>query len=361
MKLRRKCRVRSLAALAVFWLLAQSAILAQVTLKVAPGSAVAGGADSLNISLTSGPGGAPVAVQWTLNYSNSDLTGISLQAGPAATSTGKSLSCAPSAGSVRCIIWGMNTNIIPNGAIATANFIVSRQAAASSALQITESLAASAIGSGIAVTGSGATLTIIHADAVTKLACSPASLVTGTTAACTVTLAAAASTATSVSLGLAANSANVTVPSSVTVPAGATSAAFTLKAGTVNAAATAIVVASLNGSSASFLLSLLPPVPAIHALVCTPATVLTPGTSTCTVTLTQPASSTGANVALKLGTPVAAITMPSSITVAAWSSSASFSVKAAAVSTATTTSVIVSLNGTSKSFSLTLALPFGGG
>ena len=106
MKLRRRCQLQSLATTVVFCLLTQGAILAQVTVKVASGSAIAGAAASLNISLTSSSGTAPAAVEWTLDYSSSDLTGMTLAAGSAATSAGKSLSCTSTTGSARCIVSG---------------------------------------------------------------------------------------------------------------------------------------------------------------------------------------------------------------------------------------------------------------
>ena len=129
--------------------------LAQVRVSVASGSAVAGGAASLNISLTSGTGGAPAAVEWILNYSANDLSGLTLQAGPSATAARKSLSCGTNSGSIHCVISGVDAATVANGVIATAKFTVSSKAAASSALQITGAKAATPAAASLAAVGSG--------------------------------------------------------------------------------------------------------------------------------------------------------------------------------------------------------------
>jgi trimeric autotransporter adhesin len=331
--------------------------LAQVSVNIASSSASAGGFASVNISLNSSPGIAPVVIEWTLNYSSSDLLGMNLQAATAATSADKELSCASSTGSVTCIVWAMNENVIANGVLATANFRVSSQAAASSALKITGTRAVTAAAANLGATGSQATLTVT--PGVLKLACSPAPVITPGTSTCAVTLTSAAPTATIVPLGLGTTSASVSMPSSLTVAGGATIASFTVQASAVTAATTAVVVASLNGSSASFSLGLTPL--SAQALFCTPSTIVTPGTSTCTVILSGLAPSGGAKVTLKMGSPLPAITMPASVTVAAGTKSATFTVQAATVATTSTTSIIATLNGTSKSLSMTIGAPFGGG
>src|ERR1700674_2406369 len=136
--LRSKCALRSLGAATLLSLLANTPGVAQVTVAVSPGSATEGAPASLDISVTSTSGTKPAALEWTLAYSRNDLIDMRLQAGPAATSAGKSLSCGSAAGSVRCVVWGMNTNAISGGTIATASFNVASHAASASALQITE-------------------------------------------------------------------------------------------------------------------------------------------------------------------------------------------------------------------------------
>src|SRR5579863_2952457 len=88
----------------------------------------------------------------------------------------------------------------------------------------------------------------------------------------------------------------------------------------------------------------------ISSLACNPLTVVTPGNSNCTVTLSA-ASSTAVTVAVSGGSPLSA---PASVIVAANAASASFTVSAASVSASQTAGVTVSLNGSSASNSLTL-------
>src|SRR5205814_1542505 len=76
--------------------------------------------------------------------------------------------------------------------------------------------------------------------------------------------------------------------------------------------------------------------------------------SACTVSLSGAAPSGGTIVGLKLGTAVAGMTLPASVTVPAGSTTAGFSVTAPAVTLPVTTSVVATLNGLSKSAPLTL-------
>ena len=351
--------ISRLAGAAFILWAAQIPALAQLSLNIGSLLITPGKPASVNISMNSSSGTLPSVVQWTLNYSSTNLAGMSLQPGSAAVSAGKTLSCASRTGSVSCVVWGINQNTVPNGVVATANFNVSPTASSSTTLQVTNAAAASAGTSLITATGSTATLTLLSSQ-VSKLACSPVAIVPPATATCTVTLSTPAALATSVSLGLASNSSTVTIPPSVTVPAGAASASFPVQAGLVAAPATAVLTASLNGASATFSLSLLPPL-LVKTLSCAPTTVVTPGTSTCTVALSAAAATGGVTVALKLGTATTALTIPASVFVPAGATSANFTVNAQAVSLAVITSIVATLNGKSQTFPLTLTSPFGGG
>ena len=233
------------------------AAFAQTTVKVTPGPAVAGAYGTASLSVASSTA-VPASMEWTFAYSPTDLSNVRLAAGAAMTSAGKSLSCATTTGQVRCIAWGLNTKLIPNGVLATATFNVSARAASTSPLQITGLAATSALAKTISASGSGATLSISPASKVSRLTCSPTSIVTPASSVCTVTLVATAVERVGVALGLGAGSAKVTIPTSVIVPAGALSAPFTVSAGLVAAKSTAILVSSYNGTSASFALTLLP-------------------------------------------------------------------------------------------------------
>ena len=92
------------------------------------------------------------------------------------------------------------------------------------------------------------------------------------------------------------------------------------------------------------------PVP-VKSLTCSPLTIMTPGTSTCTVTLTGAAPSGGAVV--KLSSNNGSVSVPSSVTVPSGSSSANFTASAASVSS-TQTVVLTATLSTSATVSLTL-------
>jgi hypothetical protein len=87
------------------------------------------------------------------------------------------------------------------------------------------------------------------AAAVTSLQCSPATIVSGSPSTCTVTLSQAAPTGGS-SVPLSDNSSPaLTIPASVTVPAGALTATFTATGGVVASNTSVTITATLNGSS----------------------------------------------------------------------------------------------------------------
>ncbi len=251
-------RIENLWIMALPLILGPSAGLAQTALSIVPGSAIAGGAGSLSISINSTAGYAPAALEWTLTYSWSALTNLKVQTGAAATAASKSVVCTFASGSVRCLTWGLNDKTISNGVIATVTFSVSSHASVSTAAELTGLIAASSAGAAIKATGTGAVLPITSPNHISGLACTPSPLVTPGSAVCTVKFAAAASGSAIVALGLGTGSAKVTIPSSVTIPAGTASATFTLQAGAVSAATTAVIVATIGASTASLSLSLAP-------------------------------------------------------------------------------------------------------
>jgi hypothetical protein len=352
--IRRKRTLRNLGTPVAVWLWLHSAGVAQVSVQVSNGSANPGAQTSLAISMASSNGSTPTVMQFILLYSSSVVSGMTLEAGPAAKSAGKQLTCAATVGSQQCAVWGMNNNTIANGVIATASFEVSSTVTNSSSLGMTGTQSSSAQAISIPTTGSGGTLTIKPSVLVKTLACSPSTIFTPADATCTATLSATAASAITLALGVASGSNPVTAPSSVTVPAGATSVAFPVEAGLVTGSATAVVVGSFAGSSASFSLTLEPPPLGIN---CTPTLIVTPASSTCSVHLGAAAPKGGALIGLKLATPVAAITMPSSVTIPTGSTSASFEVKANTVSASTTAVIEASYGADAATFALDLAPP----
>ncbi|HEX8736408.1 MAG TPA: FG-GAP-like repeat-containing protein [Pyrinomonadaceae bacterium] len=95
------------------------------------------------------------------------------------------------------------------------------------------------------------------APSITGLTLNPSTVTGGSTSQGTITLSAAASTPTTVSLS-SSSAPLVSVPASVTVPAGAASASFTVNTGSVSSTFTATIGASLNGLSRSATLTVTP-------------------------------------------------------------------------------------------------------
>src|SRR5579883_2280457 len=220
------------------------------SLTFASGSAAPGGSVSLNLSLTSPAGSEPASLQWTFSYPASSVSAISVTAGSAATAAGKATSCAGSAGTYTCMLTGMNSSVIQNGVVAVANLTLSTTATSFS-VGVSNPQAASLSGYPITTTSTGGTISPPTAVLLSGLSCSPTTLASGAVSTCTATLnQAAPSGGTAVTLANS-NSATLSVPTSVTVPAGAATATFSATAATITTPQTANVTATLGTSSFS--------------------------------------------------------------------------------------------------------------
>jgi hypothetical protein len=128
------------------------------SLILSSGSTTPDGTVSLNLNLTSTNGRIPVGIQWTLTYSPSDVTAISVTAGPAATAAGKTLSCFASLGTYTCLASGMNTTAISNGAVAYVDLTIAAGVSATS-VGLTNSSGSAAKGGRILVLPTGGVVT----------------------------------------------------------------------------------------------------------------------------------------------------------------------------------------------------------
>jgi len=175
----------------------------------------------------------------------------------------------------------------------------------------------------------------------------------------TVTLSAAApSSGAQVSLS-SSDTTVAQVPSSVTVPAGATSATFTVTTSAVAASTSVTISASFGGVTKTASLTVKPPqLPTLASLTLNPPSVIGGpliGSSTGTVTLSGPAPSGGAQVALSSNKGVASV--PSSVTVPAGSIKASFTVNTGIVLFSTNVTISASYNGATKQANLAVNAP----
>ena len=153
---------------------------------------------------------------------------------------------------------------------------------------------------------------------------------------------------------LSSSNGAASVPSSVTIPAGNTSATFTVSTTPVAAATGATIFASYDGVSPSASLTVTPPT--VASLTLNPNSVVGGplGSSTGTVTLSGPAPAGGAQVMLSSNNGAASV--PSSVTVPAGSTSATFTVNTSIVLVSTSAAITASYNNTSQSASLSVLL-----
>ena len=218
------------------------------TLSLSSATASAGGPASLSLTL-SGASTSISALQWTVQYPAS-VGAVSVAAGSALTSAGKSLSCNPGAGSYVCIAEGSNANPIANGVVAT----VSLTAAQTSTLAVASTAAVAPDGTFMPLSGAGGTVTVASAaPTLSALSCTPTSLSGASSSSCTVTMSGAVTAATAVSLS--SNNSAVVVPGSVTVLAGASTAQFAAVASS-SLNATVTITATLSGVSKTATLAL---------------------------------------------------------------------------------------------------------
>ena len=151
---------------------------------------------------------------------------------------------------------------------------------------------------------------------------------------------------------LSSNNSNITVPASVAVASGQTSAAFTATVASVTTDQNAIFTAALNGASQTFTLAASAPAQ-LSSISCSPSTLGSNASSTCTVTLNKAAISSST---VSLASSSGVLTIPASVTVAASQSTATFAATTAAVPSAQSVTVTASLNGINQSATIGLAV-----
>jgi len=165
-----------------------------------------------------------------------------------------------------------------------------------------------------------ATLTI-DAPTVAAVSLNPATVTGGSSSTGTVTLNGPAPSVGTV-VSLASGSADAKVPATVTVAAGQTSATFTVTTFAVSGTVNATITATHASVSQSAVLTIDAPV--LNGLSLNPTTVTGGSSSTGTVTLNGPAPAGG--LVVSLSSSSADATVPTSVTVPAGKTSASFTI-----------------------------------
>jgi len=260
-----------------------------------------------------------------------NLSPSSVIGGSSSTGTVTIKSAAPPGGEVITLKSSDPSAIVPASisipAGATQGTVTIRTTPVSSQTAVT----LTATADGVSVT---TTLTVLP-PALNGLTLSPTSVGGGGSSTGTVTLNGVAPTG-GATINLASNNANASTPANVVVPAGATSTTFSITTLAFATAKTATITATQGSVTESATLSINPL--SLLSLALHPATVIGGSTSTGTVTLNAPAEAGGAVV--KLSSSLAAVaTTPTSITIPAGQSSATFTVKTSAVSTQKVTTI----------------------
>jgi Dockerin type I domain/Cohesin domain len=125
--------------------------------------ATEGASGVIGITIASVPGSEPAAVQFSLSYP-SDVGGVSVSAGPAATAASKEIACN-TANPMLCVIYGVNQNRVLGssaapGTLASVAFSVAKTAALSETVTLSGVVAADPSGNAIASAGSAGTITV---------------------------------------------------------------------------------------------------------------------------------------------------------------------------------------------------------
>jgi hypothetical protein len=280
------------------------------------------------------------------------LNPTSVQGGSSSTGT-VTLTAAAPAGGATVLLSSSNTT----AASAPANVTIP-----AGATTATFTISTSTVSSSTAVTISGsyqgqqtATLTVTPAAvvSVSNLTLNPTSVISGATSTGTITLSSPAPPSTGAVVALSSDKTSAaTVPATVTIAAGATTGTFTITTLSVSTSTPVTISASYNGVKTAAL-TVNPAPSSISALSLSPVSVVSGTNSTATVTLVNNAPAGGAVISLtSADTNVA--TTPASVTVAAGTKSATFTVATSGVSTNSTVAISATYAGSSRSANLTV-------
>lgn len=103
-----------------------------VTVALGSAAVQAGNKADLSLSVTVPPGQQVAGLNWTLQYPASQFDNIVVTSGPAADAAKKWVKCNPIAGGIKCLVYGMNSNVLASGTVATVTFDVKKGVAKSS-------------------------------------------------------------------------------------------------------------------------------------------------------------------------------------------------------------------------------------
>ena len=149
--------------------MANLAVAQQANISLNSGTAIPGGSISIDLTLTGIGGSQPAALEWTMNYPASDIESVDVTAGANAAAAGKSVTCAVTRGTTKCVVYGANKNVLSLGIAATATFHIASGAPDSQVpIQIVKVAAADANGALIHFSATNGAIMIAQPPSPTK-------------------------------------------------------------------------------------------------------------------------------------------------------------------------------------------------
>ena len=299
-----------------------------------------------------------------VNVSGANLTGINFSSSvvvtlssfalnPAAVTGGTSstgtvtLSGAAPAGGITVTLADNSTAAqtlasitVPSGAT-TATFTITTSAVATvTTVTVTASYNGTAVQAGLT----------INPAILSSLNLSTGTLVGGNSLTGTVALNGPAPSGGAI-VSLSDNSTSAQTPASITIAAGATSATFTITASPVSTPTAVTISATYNGINKQGTITINPP--SLSTLSLSPGTLVGGNSPTGTVTLNGPAPTGGSIVAISDNSSAAQT--PASVTVAAGSRTATFTITTSGVGTSTSATITATL-GVTRTATLTITV-----
>ena len=278
----------------------------------------------------------------SLTFSAATVTG-----GKTVTGTVKLSAAAPSAGQVVSLSSSNASALkVPTSVTIAAGKTSATFTATSVPVTASSTVTITASADGTQKTG---TVTVLPA-ALTSIAVSPTTVVSGNIAVATITLTGKAPTG-GIEVSLSSNPAQAPIANRVVVPVGATSAKVNIVATQTTSPVAATLTASLDGVSKTTKLTVTPV--AVSAVSVSPVTTSGGSSVKVTVTLNGKPLGTAAKVDLTSSNDDVG-TFPTSITVPTTATSASVTITTSQVSASAVTTLTATFGGVSKTASLTV-------
>lgn len=152
--------VRTFSLTVLLTLAAATGLAQQVNVSMGSATGTPGSVVNVPLQISSSGGAQPTGIQWKLTPGNG-ISSVTFTPSSDATLAGKSITCTTGGSSIDCILFGLNTSVLSNGAIATAAItIASGTGATSASLALSAVMASSGAGTSIPTTTSNGLITI---------------------------------------------------------------------------------------------------------------------------------------------------------------------------------------------------------